>query len=251
MPNIPSNLSYGTVGGRFIVAYQDSADSGSEPDAIAASGSIFFTPSITILKDVTASPDPVSVLPVTVEATLDSEGYLCGYGTTRGINLIATDDPQGNPVNWTWRAEFRLTDQSGESFAIEPFSFSLPSGGSVNLTTAAPVPDANGTFYNLGTPGDWSSAQFVNELSSNITLTSTNAGQLITNSAPITVTVQGLASGQEVNFLQTASGQITFQAGAGVTLSSKNAKLKTAQQWSAAYIKCLGSTYVLIGDIGD
>lgn len=153
MANIPSNLSYGTVSGRFIVAYQDSADSGSEPDAIPAAGSVFFTPSVNILKDIDALPDPVSILPVAIEATLDSEGYLCGYGTTRGIRLIATDDEDANPVDWTWGVEFRLTDANGNPFSIEPFSFSLPGGTEVDLTVAAPVPSANGTFYNIGPEG--------------------------------------------------------------------------------------------------
>ena len=153
MANIPSNLSYGTVSGRFVIGYQDSADSGSEPDAIPASGSVFFTPSINVLKDISASPDPVSLLPAVVEATLDSDGYICGYGTTRGINLIATDDPQGNPVNWTWKVDFRLTNSDGVAFPLESFSFSLASGSSVDLTLLAPVPASNGTFYNIGPQG--------------------------------------------------------------------------------------------------
>ena len=153
MANIPSNLSYGTVSGRFVIGYQDSADSGSEPDAIPASGSVFFTPSINVLKDISASPAPVSLLPAVVEATLDSDGYICGYGTTRGISLIATDDPQGNPVNWTWKVDFRLTDSDGVVFPLESFSFSLASGSSVDLTLLAPVPASNGTFYNIGPQG--------------------------------------------------------------------------------------------------
>jgi hypothetical protein len=153
MANIPSNLSYGTVTGRFIVAYQDSNDSGLEPDAIPAAGSIFFTASPTLIKNITASPDPVTILPAVVEATLDSEGYLCGYGTTRGIVLVATDDPDGNPVDWTWRVDFRLTDQSGSPLSVAPFSFELPGDTSVDLTLAAPVQAANGEFYIVGPTG--------------------------------------------------------------------------------------------------
>jgi hypothetical protein len=153
MANIPSNLSHGTVTGRFIVAYQDSNDSGSEPDAIPAAGSIFFTASPTLIKNLDASPAPVSILPAVVEATLDSEGYLCGYGTTRGIILVATDDPDGNPVDWTWRADFRLTDSTGIPLSVQSFSFELPGGTTVDLTSASPVQDANGTFYLVGPRG--------------------------------------------------------------------------------------------------
>jgi hypothetical protein len=154
MANIPSNLSYGTVKGRFIVGYKDSADSGSEPDAIPASGSIFFTAAPTSIKNAEASPDPVTIFPAVVEATLDSEGYLCGYGTTRGIILIATDDPSGNPVDWTWRADFRLTDSTGTPLTFTPFSFELPSGEEVDLTLVAPVSQFEGQTFLIGPQGE-------------------------------------------------------------------------------------------------
>jgi hypothetical protein len=153
MANIPSNLSYGTVKGRFIVGYKDSADSGSEPDAIPASGSIFFTAAPTSIKNAEASPVPVTIFPAVAEATLDSEGYLCGYGTTRGIILIATDDPSGNPVDWTWRADFRLTDSVGTPLAFQPFSFELPSGEEVDLTLVAPVSESGGQSFLIGPQG--------------------------------------------------------------------------------------------------
>jgi hypothetical protein len=153
MPNIPTNISYGTVTGRFILAYGDSNDSGPEPDAIPAAGAVYFTASPVFIKDATADPAAVTILPTVVEATLDSDGYICGFGTTRGVNLVATDDPQGNPVNWTWAVEFRLTDQAGTPVALPGFSFSLPSGQTVDLTVLSPVPDANGTFYLVGPTG--------------------------------------------------------------------------------------------------
>ena len=151
--DLPSNLSYGTVTGRFLLAYADSVDGDLYPDGQAAKGSVFFTPSPAYLLDATASPDPVTVIPATVEATLDSDGYLCGYGTTRGIRLLATDDPQANPVNWTWEVSFRLTDQSDTPVNIDPYSFSLASGSTVDLTSLSPVPGANGTYYIVGPTG--------------------------------------------------------------------------------------------------
>jgi hypothetical protein len=82
-------------------------------------------------------------------------------------------------------------------------------------------------------------------------LTSADAGKLITNSGAITITVEGLSVGQQVDFLQTNAAQITFQAGSGVTLNSKGAKLKTAAQYSPASVKCVASnSYVLVGDLG-
>jgi hypothetical protein len=155
MANIPSNVSYGTVHGRFILAYGDTIDSGGEPDATPAAGSVFFTASPILLKNASASPDPVTILPATVEVALDEDGYLRAFAGTEGlgIRLVATDDPQNNPVNWTWRVDFRLTDQAGTPVTLPSFSFSLASNAEVDLTELSPVPSADGTFYLVGPTG--------------------------------------------------------------------------------------------------
>lgn len=152
---LPSNVSYGTVHGRFILAYGDTVDSGPEPDAIPAKGSVFFTASPILLKNATASPDPVTILPATVEVPLDSDGYLRAFAGTEGlgVRLVSTDDPDNNPVNWTWRVDFRLTDEAGTPVTLPSFSFSLPSGTEVDLTDLSPVPSADGTFYLVGPQG--------------------------------------------------------------------------------------------------
>jgi hypothetical protein len=78
-----------------------------------------------------------------------------------------------------------------------------------------------------------------------------DAGKLVTNSGALAVTVSNLLVGQQMDFLQLNAAQITFVAGAGKTLSSKDGRLKTATQYSAATVKCVAeNTYVLIGDLG-
>jgi hypothetical protein len=82
-------------------------------------------------------------------------------------------------------------------------------------------------------------------------LTSADVGKLLTNSGPITITVTGLTTGQQVDFIQTSASQITFVADTGVTLYSKDSLLKTSGQYAVAAIKCIATnTYVLAGDIG-
>lgn len=150
---LPTNVNYGTVVGQFLLAYADSNDSGNDPDGVPAKGSIFFRPSPAKILDAGASPNPVTILPAVVEATLDSEGYLCGYGTDRGIRLVATNDTDLNPTSWTWTVEFRLTAQDDTPVPVSSFSIALPAGTTVDLTTVSPVPDANGTFYLVGPQG--------------------------------------------------------------------------------------------------
>lgn len=104
---------------------------------------------------------------------------------------------------------------------------------------------------NQGAQGDFSSAQVLETKATSYTLTSADAGKVILNSAAITITVEGLAVGQQVDFLQNVAGQIAFTAGAGMTLNSKGGNFSTVDQYSPAGVKCVATdTYVLIGDLG-
>lgn len=93
-------------------------------------------------------------------------------------------------------------------------------------------------------------SQTIENKSANYTLQSVDSGKLMTNSAAITITVQGLSSGQQVDFLQTGADAITFAAGSGITLNSKDSKLSTSAQGSPVSVKCISSTvYWLVGDL--
>lgn len=109
----------------------------------------------------------------------------------------------------------------------------------------------NGTNGTDGADGTFSSTQTIDTKATSYSLVSGDAGKLILNSAAITITVEGLAVGQQVDFLQNTADQITFAAGSGITLNSKDSNLKTAAQYSPAGVKCVATnTYVLVGDLG-
>lgn len=121
-----------------------------------------------------------------------------------------------------------------------------PTGATGSQGSTGPTGPTGAT----GATGTFSATQTV-ENGSTRALTSADAGKIITNSGAITITVEGLSVGQQVDFLQTNASQITFAAGAGITLNSKGAKLKTAAQYSPASVKCVASnSYVLVGDLG-
>jgi len=102
-----------------------------------------------------------------------------------------------------------------------------------------------------GLTGGFDSTQEIVSVGTSRALTSADTGKLITNSAAITITVEGIAVGKQVDFVQTDAAQITFAAGSGVTLNSKNGNLKTATQYSPASIKCIATdSYILVGDLG-
>ena len=184
---LPNNVNYGTVVGQFLLAYADSNDSGDQPDGIPAKGSIYFRPSPVKLLDSGSSPNPVTILPAVVECVLDSEGYLLGYPGDRGVRLVATDDADLNPTDWTWTVDFRLTDQDDVPVPIASFSIELPSDTTVDLTTVSPVPSANGTYYLVGPAGPAN------------TLTVGTVTGLAPEEAP-TVSITGTAPSQTIDF---------------------------------------------------
>jgi hypothetical protein len=156
--DLPSNVSYGTVVGRFLLAYADGVDSDQYPDGVPAKGTILFTPAPANIKDATAVvgtiPTPVTILPATIQCSLDSDGYLLGSDGTRGVRLVATDDPDLNPADWTWQVDYRLTDQDDVAVrGIPTHDIEVPGGQITDLTLVAPVAGSDGVWYIRGPQG--------------------------------------------------------------------------------------------------
>ena len=147
--SLPANVDTGLVTGRFLVGVIDGPDPDDEPDGIAAQGTITFTASVPYLPDPTASPAPVTILKAPIVGTLDSEGYLCvrnsdGTAGTRGVRLIATDDPDLSVQGWTWTVTYAFEQVNGVRPQIASHSMALPSGATIDLTTVVKVPSSTG-----------------------------------------------------------------------------------------------------------
>lgn len=137
---LPSNVSYGTVVGRFMRAVADGPDPDRDPDGIPLEGlTLRFQPSATVFKNLTAAP-PVTIIADTIQATTDADGYVIGPDGGRGVRLLATDDPDLDPTGWTWRVTV-----SGPSIQSMSLSFLLPADATVDLTSVVPVPSNPGS----------------------------------------------------------------------------------------------------------
>jgi hypothetical protein len=90
--------------------------------------------------------------------------------------------------------------------------------------------------------------------SANYSVVAADRGSTIrSTSTAITITIDNVLTqqGDRIDFIQAGAGQITFVAGSGVTLSSADAKLKTAKQFAGASVVFGGSgVYYLIGNLG-
>lgn len=139
MTALPTNVTYGQVTGRFILATADSSDPDTVPDAIPASGSLRFTPAPAYILDPTADPDPAWIMPQPVDGTLDAQGYLVDSFGNRGVWLVATDDSSLIPVNWTYRVTFAL------NVNIAAINIAVPGGVTSDLSLIAPLPATPGT----------------------------------------------------------------------------------------------------------
>jgi hypothetical protein len=89
--------------------------------------------------------------------------------------------------------------------------------------------------------------------SANYSIVAADRGSTIRSTGTaITITIDNVLTqqGDRIDFVQAGAGQITFAAGAGVTLSSKGALLKTNGQFSGATVVFGGSgVYYLIGNL--
>lgn len=133
---LPDNVQSGTVTARIIRASIDGADAGQDPDGAGWEGLTFrFTPSVSVFRNTTASPVPIILVSDIFVATSNADGDLVGPDGTVGLRLIATDDPDLIPTNWTWRVGI-----FGPGFPGQSFSFLLPAGETVDLATVLRVP---------------------------------------------------------------------------------------------------------------
>jgi hypothetical protein len=107
-----------------------------------------------------------------------------------------------------------------------------------------------------GPPGGFNTLQTVESKASNYSLLDSDAGKLIINSAAINITVQGIEQGKRVEFLQTATGEITFLPGLGYTINSIGgtglSSAATSGQGAHVTIYCTEpNVYWLVGDLAS
>lgn len=144
---LPAAVQYGTVTWQAVSAVADGPDVDGVPDAVAVTGTVIFTPSAKVLLATETKPVTVIATPVTYDLGLD--GVLRDAQGRTGVMLVATDSPGITPTGWTWQVSYKLN----KGLSRGSFSFALPSGSTVDLTTVAPVDSSNGTPIIQGPAG--------------------------------------------------------------------------------------------------
>lgn len=121
-------------------------------------GTVTFIASPTYVIDYTATPNPVTILKTPIVCSLDTQGYVCSpyvaadSPLSRGVMLIATDDPDLQPVGWNWTVMYNLTDPQGSRVHLPNQTINVPSGTTVDLAYAMNVAASNGVIITKGDP---------------------------------------------------------------------------------------------------
>jgi len=140
--SLPAEVLFGTVIGSHFAAVVDGSDTGTDPDSVALTGQVTFTPDLVdgtgrwngrLLITTSTPPVMLTVQPVPVELTAGAYS----------VSLIATDIADALPTAFTWTASFNLS-ANGAPVSIPPVTFVLPSGTTVDVTLVAPVSTSDG-----------------------------------------------------------------------------------------------------------
>lgn len=143
---LPTNVSFGTVTGTFLLASADSpVDVDRDPEGNPATDLQFtFKPDLTpaVARDASSTPPTMfALLPVT--ATVGTDGSLIGPDGAPGVRLVASTNTQLQPNGWTWNVTLK-----SNTFPALSFSFLLDPGATVDLSTVLQVPANPGGTLN-------------------------------------------------------------------------------------------------------
>lgn len=158
----------------------------------------------------------------------------------------------GKTWTWTgtlWQAAGTIIGATGPIGPTGPTGLTGPTGPTGATGAASTVTGPTGA---TGPTGPYLFST-VTDVTGTYSIQTSDAGTVLrsTSATGYTLTIANvLTVGKQIDIIQYGAGQITFAAGAGVTLNSAGGKLKTNVQYSAATVICVGSgLYVLVGDL--
>ena len=189
------------------------------------------------------------ILSKATNADMDFTWIANDQGDITGVTATSPLTGGGTSGAITIGIQSASTSQSG---AVQ-----LSDSTSTTSSTVAATSTAVKSAYDLAAAAMPKLLTFNAQTGTTYTLQASDALALVTasNGSPITVTVPPsvFSAGQQINLQQIGLGQVTFAAGAGVTITSTGASVaapKISKQYGAATIICTASNvFTIIGGL--
>lgn len=137
MAGLPTDVSICTVVGR-LASTEQVANSDAEPDVTPLTGKVIFRASV---PHVIHKNSNTIFVPQKIEAVLDSQGNF-------EAQIVASNDPDLNPYNWTYNVSFQLANA-----VIAPFNFIALGGVTLEITNIIPIAASTGIPVTAGGEG--------------------------------------------------------------------------------------------------
>lgn len=182
MTSLPGNVSVCGVKGHFAYARLVPGDADGVMDLVPVEGLIVtLTPSPTYLLDATATP-PTVIVPEPLVLTTDSNGDLRDVDGNSTAYVIASDDPDLNPHDWTYNVAFSGVG----STAFRAYAVAFPSGQTVDLSLVTPIPAALGVSVSVAQAAEAAAAAYAASAASDAATAAAGAATVTTYAAPKT-----------------------------------------------------------------
>ena len=187
MTDLPGNVQTCGVKGHFAYARLQAGDADGVLDLVPVVGLVVtLTPSPTYLLDATASP-PTVIVPDPLVLTTDSNGDLRDVDGNSTAYVIASDDPDLNPHDWTYTVSFAGT--AADRFRA--YSAAFPAGSTIDLSNITPVPSALGVSVSVAQAAEAAAAAYASAAAASAASITGTVAEAVT--APLTGAVtQGL-----------------------------------------------------------
>ena len=145
----PYAPNYGRVIGQFV-SFEAEEGTDKKPKARPLSGTVTFTPRVTVARWPEAADPFISVAQRITAPIIDGVLRKPGYDpdvddpfTSKGLSLVASDLPEAEPSSLQWNVSFNL---SGVMSQPEPLVIDVPNMGTIDLAKVLPVKPTPGTI---------------------------------------------------------------------------------------------------------
>lgn len=143
----PSNVSYGRISYDLLSVIRDDEDPDQIPEFVAPTGTITAVASVSVWRDPTATPRPLSIAPDVFVGEM-IEGRLSTMGPAGEVlypDLVvpANDDPDLNPTGTTYTITYSLRGPSGQRLDLKSHKIVVIADQTTDLTLVGPVDNAD------------------------------------------------------------------------------------------------------------